>query len=630
MLDALRKGAGTWVAKIFIGLLVMSFAIWGVADMFQNFGQNVAAKVGNTEISIYAFDRAYRRDLDQIGRQLGRPLSTTEGAQFGIPQQTLGRLVAEAAMSESATAMKLGISDEQLAREIQSDPSFQGASGRYDRNQLAQLLRASGITEDEYVIERRQLAERQQLADALAGGLSAPEAYLSAYHAYQNEARTVRYLALAPSTVGEIAPPTEDALATYFEDNKDSFKAPEYRDIAILELTPETLARPEDVAEEMLRDAYDRAGDRFKDVERRQVRQLSFTDPAEAAKVAADLSGGKTFEEVMIERNLTDNDVSLGLMAREDFLDAAIGDAVFAMAEPGVSGAVEGRFSTVIVDVTEIRAEAVRPFDEVKDQLRTEIAQDEAEREVLDLLDEIEDARAGGATLAEIGERFSVPVATPAAFDSTGLDMQSQTVALPDTPNFVSSVFSSDVGVENDPLELGARGFVWFEVSKVTPTRDRELNEVREAVIAAAIADTRVEKLQELSASAKDRLDKGETLEAVATDLGVEIATSEAFTRNDAPAALGREAVAAAFTGPEGTVLDTAGPDGARLVQVVASVSRPAFFAEAQDVAAISGQLSNQLQESLLGQYVADVESKAGVETNQAAISQVLGLTQNN
>ncbi|MEM8703625.1 MAG: SurA N-terminal domain-containing protein, partial [Pseudomonadota bacterium] len=97
MLDSLRKGAGTWIAKLFIALLIFSFAIWGVTDFLQGFGQNTAAKVGETEVSIFEFDRTYRQDLNRLAQQFGRPLTAEEGAALGVPQQALGRLIAEAA-----------------------------------------------------------------------------------------------------------------------------------------------------------------------------------------------------------------------------------------------------------------------------------------------------------------------------------------------------------------------------------------------------------------------------------------------------------------------------------------------------------------------------------------------------
>ncbi|MCV0426092.1 MAG: SurA N-terminal domain-containing protein, partial [Roseibium sp.] len=171
MLDALRKGAGTWIAKLFIALLIFSFAIWGVTDFLQGFGQNTAAKVGTTEVSLLDFDRTYRQDLNRLSQQLGRPLTPSEGAALGIPQQSLGKLIAEAAMNNTAQNLMIGLSDAQLASIIQSDPAFQGFGGSYDRNRLQQVLQANGYREDEYVVQRRLIAERSQLAEGIAGGL---------------------------------------------------------------------------------------------------------------------------------------------------------------------------------------------------------------------------------------------------------------------------------------------------------------------------------------------------------------------------------------------------------------------------------------------------------------------------
>ncbi|ADZ70610.1 SurA N-terminal domain-containing protein [Polymorphum gilvum] len=626
MLDALRKGAGTFVAKIFIALLILSFAVWGIADIFQGFGRNVAARVGDTEISLQSFDQAYRRELSALSRQIGRPLSTTEGAQIGLPQQVLGRLVAEAALDDDARAMTLGISDAELIRVIQADPVFQRPGGGFDRARLAQLLRANGISEDDYVVERRRLAERQQIAEALSGSLISPQVLLEAFNAYQNETRTVRYLLLTPAAVGSIAEPDDAALEAYFDDNRAAFRAPEYRRLALLELTPDAVARPDEVTDADARSAYERAGSRFSEDERRRVRQMPFPD-ADAARAAAErLASGASFAELMAERNLAEADVDLGLMRKSDFLDPAIAEAAFALDEGAVSGAVEGRFATVILEAAEIRPAATRPFEEVRDELKQEIARERAEREVLDIHDEIEDARAGGAALAEIAERFKLALATPPALDATGKAETGATVSLPDGDGLLREAFDSDVGIENDPLPLGERGFVWYEVAEVIPARDRPLDEVRPSVVIAWGAAERIKRLADLSAGTADRLKAGESLDVVAADLGLEVKTSAPLKRATDSGDFTAAAAGSAFSGPAGTVAEAAGKDGNRIVMMVDAISSPAFFMEADEVKAIDEQVARQLQDSLLNQYVSEIERTRGVEVNQAAIAQVLGL----
>ncbi|GAB4576639.1 MAG: peptidylprolyl isomerase [Roseibium sp.] len=631
MLDALRKGAGTWLAKVFIALLIFSFAVWGISGFLTGVGQNTAAKVGDTEVSLFDLERTYRQDLNRLSQQFGRQLTPAEGATLGVPQQTLGKLIAEAAMNETASQMRLGISDERLAGIIQSDPAFQGPNGRYDRNRLQQVLQSNGYREDEYVVQRRMVAERGQLAEGLAGGMKAPMAYVEAFDAYQRESRTADYLLVTPEYIGDIEPPAEDVLTTYFEENLADFRAPEYRKIRTISLTPDTLARPDDVAEEDARAEYDQRQDEFHQPERRRVRQMSFPSEEAASEAAAAIADGKTFDDLMSERNLTANDVALGVMAKADFLDEAIGNAAFSLDEGETSGLVDGRFSTVIVNVEEILPESTRPFEEVREQIVGELAREQAEREILDLLDEIEDARAGGALLAEVGERFSLPVNEPAAFDESGNGTDGKPVGdLPDAEGLVSGAFESDVGIENDVVQLGGQGFLWYEVVEVTPSHDRTLDEVRDDVIKAWTAVELEKRLDETAADLLAKAESGTPFIALAAETGLEVKTAEGLTRSAPSGDLGRNALTAVFSGPVGTSAEAPSADGkGRIVLKVTGSSVPEFDPDAQQVAAIGSQLSRQLSDTVLGQFITDREDAAGVEINAAGVSRILGLDGN-
>ncbi len=630
MLDALRKGAGTWFAKLFMAVLILSFAGWGINGFLGNFGQNIAAKVGSTEVSLADFDRTYRSDLNRIGQQFGRSLTAEEGAALGLPQQAIGKLVAEAAMNDTARGLKLGVSNERLATIIQSDPAFQGAGGSYDRNRLQQLLRNNGYREDEYVVQRRHIAERSQLAEGLAGSMKAPVTYLEALDAYQSESRSVEYLLVDAGYIGEIANPSEDALKAFFEEKKADFRAPEYREIKYVALSPEAVARPDDITDEDARAEYERRSEDYFEPERRKVRQISFPSKEAAEEAAAELQSGKTFDDLMSDRNLSSNDVSLGVMTKSDFLDTVLGDAAFSLTEGATSGAVEGRFSTVILNVQEILPESTKPFEDVKGDIVKELAKDQAEREILDLLNEIEDARAGGAQLDEIGERFSLTVVSPQAFDATGKSMTGSQVELPEAEGLVSGAFASDIGIENDVLQLGDRGFLWYDVTNVIPERDRTLDEVKDDVIATWKVEELANRVSAKASELLEKMESGTSLSSIAEESGLTVQSSEGLKRNTPSGIFGRDAVAAAFSGPVGSnsVAETADGEGRLVIRVTGS-NVPDFDQTSAEVSALEEQVSRQMQDSLLSQFITDRENKAGVKINEAGIAQLIGLNRN-
>ena len=132
----MRKASSNWLGKIIMavvmGVLIVSFGIWGINDIFKGFGQSTLATVGRTEISINEFRQIYTEKLQQIGRQFGRPLTADQARAFGLDRQLLQQTIAEAALDEEARRLGLGQSDAETMRMIVNDPNFKGVGGAFD------------------------------------------------------------------------------------------------------------------------------------------------------------------------------------------------------------------------------------------------------------------------------------------------------------------------------------------------------------------------------------------------------------------------------------------------------------------------------------------------------------------
>src|ERR1700756_869184 len=145
MLRGLRKASSNWLGKavmsVAMGALIVSFGIWGIADIFRGFGQSTVAKVGSTEISLNEFRQTYTDRLQQIGRQFGRPLTQDQARAIGLDRQVLQQTIAEAALDEEAHRLGLGQSDDQIRQLIMNDPNFKGVNGNFDPNRFQAVIR---------------------------------------------------------------------------------------------------------------------------------------------------------------------------------------------------------------------------------------------------------------------------------------------------------------------------------------------------------------------------------------------------------------------------------------------------------------------------------------------------------
>ncbi|WP_018184544.1 peptidylprolyl isomerase [Kaistia granuli] len=625
MLNTMRKYATGWVAQILLGLLVLSFAVWGIADVFTGVGNHSVARVGNTDISSVNFDRAYRRELQAMSQRVGQQITPDQAKMLGIPNQVLGRLVTEAALDDQANSLHIGVSKDMLIREIAQDPAFQGAGGTFDRNYFVSLLRNNGMSEDAYVVERRAQEKRQQIAESISGGATAPDALTKALHDYQTEQRNIRFVVLPSSIVGEIAAPNADELTAYYNDNKAEWRAPEARTISFIKLGPEEVARPDDISDADAQKAYDADKVRFATPETRHVFQIVFADESTAQAAADRLKAGENFDAVIESAGKKLADVDLGVVTRDKLIDPQVAEAAFALAPNSSSDVIKGSFGPVVVRVTDVVPETVKPFDAVKDEIKKSLALGNARAEINILRDAIEDARAGGAALEEIAANNKLTL-KKIVVDQTGKDPDGNVVAdIPAQAQLLKDAFESDVGIDNAAVPTDD-GYVWFSVAEINPAHDRPLDEVKDKVIEAWKKQTAADKLAAKAKEAKDRLGKGETLDDIAASLGLTVQAQDKQTRGGQPGAgLSADAVKAAFSGPKGSAEVAPGAqDGEQIVLQVADVIETPYTPAKDDGNPLTQQLADAMQNDLLQQYVSELQRQLGATVNQTVLQQII------
>lgn len=631
MLRGMRKASASIIGKgimaAVVGFLILAFGVWGIGDIFRGYGRSSFAKVGDTEIGIEQFRQAYNDRLQQIGRELKRPITPAQAHELGIEQQIVNQLIAEAAIDEKARTMGLRLSDAEVARLIMNDPAFRGPNGQFDRQRFEYLIHNAGYSEARFTAEQRRVTLRRQVSLAIGGDLPAPKTAAQALDRFENEQRSLEFVVLGPAQAGEIAPPTPEQLAKYFDERKLLFRAPEYRKVVLLSVSPSDVASTIEVSDADARRYYDDHRSRFGTPEKRQVEQIVFPNAEEAKSAADKLAGGMSFEALATELGKTAGDINLGLVAKSDLIDPAIADAAFSLPEGGVSAPVKGRFGTVLVHVSKIQPENVRPFEEVEGEIRHDLALERAKPAIQSLYDKVEDERASGLSLEEVGKKLKLNVRTIDAIDRSGRDPSGTPLAdLPAGVDVAASAFSTDVGVENDPLQTSGGGYVWYDLVRITPSRDRTLDEVKDKVEASWRDDQIAERVTAKANEMLDRLKAGTSFAEVAATNGVKVDIKSGLQRARQTDPLSTRAVEAAFRAAKGTPGAAEGRNATeRVVFVVTDVTDPPFDPGSAQAQRYTERLRRSMTEELFEQYVRRLEADIGVTINQDALVRIRG-----
>jgi peptidyl-prolyl cis-trans isomerase D len=625
LMHKLREGAGGWVTKILLGMLVVAFVIWGIADVFRGWGAQDVAVVGSNRIGVEEFRRIYTDRLQTLSRQLGRGFTSEQARALGLDRQILGEMIAEAAFDAKARDLRLNVDDKALAQRIQSNPAFRGPAGTFDPGYYRQILQQNGFTEQRFETSERKLMLRQQIAQALGGEIAAPAVLLDAVRRYELEERSVQYVALTRADAGEIPAPTPEQLTAFYDARKATFRAPEYRKISYIALTPETLVPWIQISEEDVKKAYELRKERISTPERRLVEQIVFPNLEEARAAAERLRQGTKFEDLVAERKLDPKDVAIGLVTRREILDPAVANAAFSLAVGATSEPVAGRFGAVIVRVLKIEPGHEPALAEVADALRRELAIERARTQLLELHDKIEDERASGSTILETAKKLALNAAVIEAVDRSGRERDgAQVQNVPGLEQLLAGAFATKVGVEADAIELrapgGVQGYVWYEVLEITPSRDRTLEEAK-ALVEARWRDEEIGKrLAERAEAIRAKLDAGEAFAAAAP--GLKVVTAEKLRRGRSAAGLDARTIARIFETPQGKAAIATAEDGiSRVVFRVSAIISPPPDAKASQTDA----LVRGLEDDLVTQYLLRLQNDLGVRINEAALRQVTG-----
>jgi peptidyl-prolyl cis-trans isomerase D len=631
MLRGIQKASANWLGRLFmaaiLGVIAISFAIWGIGDIFRGFGRSTVAKIGHTEISVEQFRQYYTEQLQQLGRQLRRPISQDQARALGLDRQILGQMLAEAALDERARQLRLAVSDEEIARKITTDPTFQGLTGRFDRDRFEQLIRSAGFTEQRYVAEQRRVMLRRHLAETLTAGLNVPKTAVEAVYRYQQEQRAVEYVKLGREQAGDVPPPTPEAVAKYFEERKALFRAPEYRKVVVLTLSPAELAKSIEVSDADVKRAYEERRSSYVTPERRHVQQIVFPNADEARAAAERIAkDGVSFAWLAAERGLKEPDIDLGLVPKSGIVDRAIADAAFTLKPGEVSAPVEGRFGNALVHVVKVEPEVTKSFEEVAADLKQQLATERAKAEVLKLHDKLEDERAGGSNLAEIAEKMKLPVRT-FEVDRSGRGPDGKPVAgIPEAETVLTRAFASDVGVENDPVQTSDGGYLWYDVAGITPARERQLDEVKDQVEARLREEEIAARLRAKANEIIEQLKAGSDFAEIVKTYGLKVEKAEGLKRGNAPEAIPAKVNEEVFRAKPGEAVSVDGDKpGERYVFRVTDVKEPQLDPASAEAKQIEAGLRRAYTEEIFNQYVAQLGVELGVTINQAALNQVVG-----
>jgi len=604
---------------IIILLLIVGLAGFGISQSGAGGGATAVAGVGDKDVTVNEYVRAVNLESQRISQQVGRQFSIDQMRAFGIDQQVLTQLLNSAAIDNEAEKLGISVGDETIRTSLLSNRAFQGPDGNFDETSYEFALQNAGMTPSEYDQVLREETTRELFRQGVVRGIRLEDTAATEIMKFLGQRRSIEWVRLDASHLDvPVGTPSDAELTTFHGENEADYTLPETRLITYAYVTEDLLLNDVTVTDASLQELFEERSLEFNAPARRIADRIVFgsTEDAQAA-IDGITSGAQSFSDVAQARGLLPEDMDQGEVTEADLNDAARA-LLFGTEELGVYGPVDTNLGPAIYRINAVLDATNITLADVRDELRRELAREEAAALIQDEMDAIDDLIAGGATIEDVARETFMELGAIALTAQTDDGLAADQA-------FREEGFTAAEGEDRDLTSLSDGIFV-LRVDEIKDPTLQPLEDVRADVEAAWVLSETTSRLTDLGGSLKERIDGGEALGEIASELNMTVIEEAPLGRNDIVEDTPPEFVRDLFTAEqdEGVVV---GDEGSVLVAKITDIIPAVLVGEevGAQLGLIETQIENATANDLFTYFTQGLQDEAGISVNQSLIESVLG-----
>ncbi len=474
MLESMRNQAQSWLAKLILGGIALSFVLWGIGDYFLGGRIEPIAEIDGKPIGENEFYQAYERQLNSYRAMLGPQFNKDMIASLGIKDSTLQTIINRRLMLSIADELHMTAPETVILASVQSNPSFRSTTG-FDAQRYRILTRNMGFASpQDYENELRLNLMVDSLQKAMMDSAHVSDAEVRDRFNSEYQQRELAAIIVDPDSLTDQVKVSEDDARAWYASHRDNYRSPLRVEINAVDINPDDLAKDLSVDEANIQAAYEERKSTLNEPEERKAEHVLIrvkSDASDEARAAARkkieaaqarIKAGESFAKVAkdVSDDVTaENGGDLGWF-KQGVMVPEFDRAAFAMQKGEVSDIIETQFGYHLVHLTDIKQAKVKSLAEFHDQIRDELLQTMAREEAYKLSQDLDDALGMEDSLSAAAESLNMKVQHIKPVS------QSEAIAEPllSDPQIRSKAFSTLPGQAVDIEETGDGHFIALEV----------------------------------------------------------------------------------------------------------------------------------------------------------------------
>lgn len=547
MLQIIRDRAQGIVVWAIVGLIIITFALFGLGSYLSGSSKSIVATVNGVEISETEFTQEFQRTQQYFQQMLGENYNSNMFDEKVMRQRVLDGLVQRELINQVLDDGNYFVASSDIVSNIQQMDAFKDESGNFSKERFEQVLSAQRMTADMLKQRVGRDLSNRYLQSGIQTSSFVTDQYLETVNKLKNQKRKVGYFLLPLQPYLSTTSVSDEEVTAYYDKNTSQFKTPEKVSVEYVELKLEDITRNFTVTEDEAKEYYDTNKESFViSPEARKVRHIlievndnvdEITAKNKAQSIYEQLTKGADFSELAKSES---NDIlsakkggDLGLLHRGDDLDTVFENTVFKMVSGEISKPVRSRFGYHLIQLEEIIPLKLKTFAEANAQIRKDLSTERADNQFVSLADKL-------YTLS-----FENPDSLTAVADELGLKIQKSELftrtggkGLFTNKKLVSAAFSDEVLTQNrnsDMLDLSDTHKVVLRIAEHQPSSTKPISVVKTAIVNTLKRQKAGEAVMDKANTIKDELEAGSDTKSIAAKHDIKWVEPAYIGRNPTP-----------------------------------------------------------------------------------------------
>ncbi|RYV02825.1 peptidylprolyl isomerase [Shewanella sp. OPT22] len=506
MLEKIRDGSQSWVAKSILVLVILSFAFAGISSYLGSSTAVPAATVNGEDISKAELEQAYQSERNRLQQQLGEmfdTLSANDGYLQTVRQQVLDRLVAQKLVDQAAKKLGLTVSDEQVKKAIFTEPAFQ-TDGKFDNDRYQALLRQLGYQPVAFRNTMRNDMTRRQLIEGTLGSEFALKGEAKQIAELQGQSRDIKYAIVNAEPFKADIKVSDEQAKEYYDTHQDQFIRPEMISVNYVELNSADLAKNVHVTDADAQAYYDEHKAEYQSQEKRLPAHIlvQFGDDKAKAKakieeIKKEIDSGADFAK------LAEKDSEDTFSAKEGgkldwyehgVMDPAFDKAMFELKKGQVSGVVESEFGFHLIKLLDVQPSTTIEFAKVKQEIIQDLKKKQADEEYYEQKEQL-----ANTSYEQPDSLTDTAKAVGGEVKHTALFSRNNVPAELNNPEVIKAAFSDQVlqdGMNSEVVDIDDSHSVVLRVNEHKVAGTKTFDEVKSDIVARIAQEKANEKAE--------------------------------------------------------------------------------------------------------------------------------------